>query len=42
MHRYNFIRVRHDDHTYDQDEEDYIAGAASEPREGLHKQTCFV
>ena len=42
MHRYNFIRVRHDDHTFDQDEEDYIAGATSKPRKGLDQEACFI
>ena len=42
MHRYNFIRVRHTDHTYDQDEEDFIAGASSKPRKGLDKEASFI
>lgn len=41
-HRYNFVRVRHDDHTYDQDEEHYIAGATAKPRKGLDEKACFI
>ncbi|MDX1765541.1 MAG: glycosyltransferase [Candidatus Saccharimonadales bacterium] len=41
-HRYNFIRVRHNDHTYDQDEEDFIANASSKPRPGLDKNAAFI
>ena len=41
-HRYNFIRVRHNDHTYAQDEEDFIAHASSPPRPGLDKEASFI
>lgn len=41
-HRYNFIRVRHNDHTYKIEDEAWIADADGSPREGLDTESAFV
>lgn len=41
-HRYNFIRVRHDSHTYVREDEQFIADADGKPWNGLDKDGSFV
>lgn len=41
-HRYNFIRVRHNDHTYAVDDSNWIDNVDTEPRPGLNVEDSFV
>lgn len=41
-HKYNFIRVRHGDHTYKADDEMFLANSDVKPWKGLDKETTFI
>lgn len=41
-HYFNYIRVRHGDHTYVKADEDFLAHASDKPIDGLASDRCFV
>jgi glycosyltransferase involved in cell wall biosynthesis len=41
-HRYNFVRVRHDSHTYQTDEESFLSHSDNKRYEGYDDSICFI
>ncbi len=41
-HRYNFIRVRHDNHTYEREDDAFLASADGKPWENLDTKNTFI
>ncbi|CAN5861998.1 hypothetical protein BH23ACT5_BH23ACT5_01860 [soil metagenome] len=35
IHRFNFVRVRHGEHTYERSDDDFLSEALPEKRQGL-------
>mgnify|MGYP005673461321 CR=1 FL=1 len=41
MHKFNFVRVRHGDHTYNQDDENFLANSHTKPHKKLDFKQVF-